>query len=120
MIGAGRVSGRLPRRGCATESKIDAAISPNASSRKSIAAQAESSLNPGASATRSAGPRAEFPKLVQHLRPAEAARVQHLDLAGVRCRDQGHPVDYRGPLTPMIAGAAVAPAIRKMLTAGER
>ena len=45
---------RLSR--CATESKIRAAISPSASSRKSIAAYAESSQNPGQSAiaTRSA------------------------------------------------------------------
>ena len=44
----------------------------------------------------------------QHLRPAEAARVRHLDVAGVRGRDQGRRVDGRGVLTPMIAGAAVA------------
>ena len=45
----------------------------------------------------------------QHLRLAETARVQHLDLTGMRGRDQGHPVDGGRLLTPMIAGAAVVP-----------
>ena len=117
---------RLSR--CATESKIAAAISPSASSRKSIARYAASSENPAqpAIATRSADPAgggqlaARFqrplchqreqhplgrvrvqapvggdpvqrcadaeplPELVQQPRPAEAPRVQHLDLTGVR------------------------------------
>ena len=121
---------RLSR--CATESKIRAAISSSASSRKSIARYAESSLNPrqsaiatrsatqpvaasllpgssarcatSANSTRSAAAAVDpttrgdpaqrradtepVPQLIQHPRPAEAPRVQHLDLAGVRGRDR--------------------------------
>ena len=46
----------------------------------------------------------------QHLRLAETARVQHLDLTGMRGRDQGHPVDGGRLLSPMIAGATVLPS----------
>ena len=117
---------------CATESKIRAAISPRASSRKSIARYAASSENPatagdrdplghppggGQLAARFQRPlrhqreqhplgrrgvqapvggdpvqrRADpepLPEPVQQPRPAEAARVQDLDLAGVRGRDR--------------------------------
>ena len=53
------------------------------------------------------------PQLVQHPRPAEAARVQHLDLAGVRGRDRLLP----GPGTARSRTTSRASASRSTASA---
>jgi transposase InsO family protein len=49
----------------------------------------------------------QLPQLLQHQRPAEAARVQHLDLACVRGPIRVIRLTAGGMLTPMVAGPAV-------------
>jgi hypothetical protein len=45
---------------------------------------------------------------LQHLRPAEAGRVQHVDLAACAAAIGAIGLTAAGLLTPMIAGAALA------------